>query len=187
MGNTYGFHKVNAPESVGGLEFSHPSFKQGSKKLLSQVRRRNSKTKKVEKIAKNQPIADQRVAEALFSLVKRQEESDQLLASVCKELDEAKSMIASLSSPLPASCGKRSFDATFQDTTPFFPVAKQVKTEPETLPETLFDCDDLFNIPAQEMISFDNMFQFAPTEPCSSTASAGQNSLLFNPKEILDF
>merc|ERR1711974_295259 len=68
--NTYGFHKVNAPESVGGLEFSHPSFKQGSKKLLSQVRRRNSKTKKVEKIAKNQPIADQRVAEALFSWLK---------------------------------------------------------------------------------------------------------------------
>jgi hypothetical protein len=172
--NTYGFHKINATSVLDDLEFSHPCFKQGAKHLLTKVKRRLSKAKKTE--TESSPVlqdANQlKVAEALISLVKRHQESEQLLMSVCVELEQARSVIHSLQSDKrasPSMCGKRAYEAVG----PSYPIAKKVKN------------DDLFAVPSQEMLSFDELFQ--PTQStCAATVREYDAPLDFDLKELFE-
>uniref|UniRef100_A0A7S4MDA5 HSF-type DNA-binding domain-containing protein n=1 Tax=Vannella robusta TaxID=1487602 RepID=A0A7S4MDA5_9EUKA len=175
--NTYGFHKINATDAVDGLEFSHPSFKQGAKHLLAKIKRRKSKAKKSD--AQSSPVVQDanqlKVAEALISLVKRQQESEQLLMSVCAELQEARSVINSLQSgdkmASPSLCGKRAYEEV--EVGPSYPVAKKLKSE-----------ENLFSVPTQEMFSFDELFQ--PTQStCAATMREHDAPIDFDIKELL--
>jgi len=145
--NTYGFHKVNASEGEG-LEFSHPSFICNQEHMLSQIRRRKPKkiTNEPKQVVSvlpafksDEPVSDRQVAEAILALAKRQQESEQMLQSVCQELQEAKSMIDTLhnyDAPSPLS-RKRSFDeySSSSDSSPEYsplalsPEPKKMKTE----------------------------------------------------------
>lgn len=162
--NTYGFHKVSSPSE--NLQFSHPYFQKDGKHLLNNITRKSKKKTQTEDFPSSPdfPISDydnanqNKVAEALIALAKRQIESERRLKSICAEVQEAKSQINILRSyPL---CGKRS--APSMET----PYAKKIKTEHIEDP-TDFDFDFTNMLPTQEMISFDDLFH-VPSTHCST-------------------
>lgn len=152
--NTYGFHKVNAPESVSGMEFAHPFFQYSALHLLPKICRKTPKKQTQTIVSPNQVItspcgspqavSDDKVAQTLISLLQRQKESEKLLLSVCKELEETRTIIDTLGKPKTGEimCGKRKrqVDETKE------PAFKAVKCE--------FD-DDLTAWP----LSFDDLFR----------------------------
>lgn len=197
--NTYGFHKVNAPESVSGLEFAHPYFQCSAKYLLPKICRKSSKkqtvvtttlphslkTNYVSDTDKSLPITDDNVAQTLISLLKRQSESEKLLMSVCKELEETRTIIDTLGHPpkrLNLSgeelCKKRSR----QESCPLIktePARKAVKNELE---------DEINTWP----LSFDDLFRDSNNTCSSIVREANYSAVPLQPafdlsQILLDF
>lgn len=193
--NTYGFHKVNCSNGEGGnLQFSHPQFQKNGKHLLPNICRKSKGKSKTSKcinadIRTPSPVAlspdcnaenvsQTQVAEALISLVKRQQESEMRLMSICKELEEAKNQIDLLRSyPV---CGKRkNLPSSYE------PQAKKIKTEHNFI-ESI---DELLINNSQEMISFDDLFHM-PMTNCATETREPENMNMQTPFDVnmlLDF
>mmetsp|Transcript_37801 Transcript_37801/g.58544 ORF Transcript_37801/g.58544 Transcript_37801/m.58544 type:complete len:200 (+) Transcript_37801:1-600(+) len=92
--NTYGFKKAY-PESY---EFAHPFFLQGRKDLLPTVRRKPRGKSTSSNLGSNNML------NLLDSLVKRQNQSHQLLTTLSHEIADAKEDILEISAKI---CGKR--------------------------------------------------------------------------------
>ena len=164
--NTYSFHKINSTGPCDGLEFSHESFIQGAKHLLQNIKRKQKKSKKTASAATTQPNIQ--VTAAILSLVKRQQESDQLLMSLRQELQHTRTVLSSLQSPsFPSVCGKRNYNQV--QACANYPAPKRVKVEPE------IPCSQ------PEMFTFDNLFQ---SSSCTTTLKDFE-TFDFNISELL--
>ena len=97
--NTYGFRKITTDILSGGQEFAHESFQRDYPDVLSEVvRRANVRTRQRERSTSpgSEETANPVLLETLFDLMKRQQQSDQLLASVARELEETKRILQTL-------------------------------------------------------------------------------------------
>lgn len=168
--NTYGFHKISGNDSnTNILEFAHPDFKYNSEHLLYKITRKSKKVPT--KIENNPPTTttvinnncssvNSQMSNAICDLMRRQEESEKQLKIVCKELDEAKSVIELMNNNTNYTdnnniCGKRMKPDCKVD----LPSAKIPK----------------YNIDLNEPLSFDNLLQIPPAVPMLPCSSAANN------------
>jgi len=170
--------------------------------MLSQIRRRKPKKSKTETkqvvsvlptFKSDEPVSDRQVAEAILALAKRQQESEQMLQSVCQELQEAKSMIDTLhnyDAPSPLS-RKRSFDeySSSSDSSPeynplaFSPEPKKMKTE-FSYDNNLFNSDFPLSLP-NDSCFYDMMSEQPQAAPASCGQSFGSFPSQFDLNELL--
>lgn len=189
--NTYGFRKISAPESDSNeLEFYHPCFINGSKHLLSQITRKKSSKKSTQSSVPSSPVdyesenfSDTKLAEAIITLVKRQRESEQKLLSVCKELEQARMEIDTLSRSSNSSvCGKRKFFEVEHQIEE--PATKRMKVKKEN--DQVLNFLEETEMFGSEMITFDDLF--SKSQNCSSEVQkdySNSNNFNFDVQSLL--